>query len=123
MGQDGRTVGRSAGLLPRHLLVGQPLHLSGDKAARGIIHLPAPFSISATLAGTFCPLPAALKHKIPSVRNSGTHSSSLLPFSHASSSSSSSLDYKCATGKATWAVLAEQSGREEKTQSLKKYYK
>lgn len=47
------------------------LYLSRDKAAQGIIHLPVPFSISSTLAGTFCP---PLKHKIPSVRNSGTHS-------------------------------------------------
>ncbi|KAM7366996.1 hypothetical protein PAMP_014926 [Pampus punctatissimus] len=42
----------------------------GDKAAQGIIHLPVPFSISSTLAGTFCP---PLKHKIPSVRNSRTY--------------------------------------------------
>lgn len=120
MGQDGWMVGCSAGSFPRRLLVGQPLHSSGDKAAQGIIHLPAPFSISATLAGTFCPLPAALKHKIPSVRNSSTHSSSLVPFSHTSSSSSSSLDYKCATGNATWAVLAEQSGGKEKKQKSEK---
>lgn len=57
--------------LPRSPVDGLPLNLSRDKAARGIIHLPVPFSISGTLAGTFCP---PLKHKIPSVRNSGTHS-------------------------------------------------
>lgn len=62
--------------LPWCLVVGLPLNLSRDKAVQGIIHLPVPFSISSTLAGTFCP---PLKHKIPSVRNSRTYSPLLSP--------------------------------------------
>lgn len=68
--------------LPWCLVVGLPLNLSRDKAVQGIIHLPVPFSISSTLAGTFCP---PLKHKIPSVRNSRTHSPLCSLFSSSSS--------------------------------------
>lgn len=71
-------------ILPWCLVVGLPLNLSRDKAVQGIIHLPVPFSISSTLAGTLCP---PLKHKIPSVRNSRTYS----PLRSFSSSSSSLL--------------------------------
>lgn len=76
-------------ILPWCRVVGLPLNLSRDKAVQGIIHLPVPFSISSSLAGTFCP---PLKHKIPSVRNRRTHS----PLH---SFSTSSLNYKCTTGK------------------------